>query len=77
MPFRHIKFKLRNYSYTKEMEEIIFNIFYSLYVNNKKAYLGKINYYKNEWYDDDTNRTLFLNELKILEDKVNKILEVN
>jgi hypothetical protein len=74
MPFRFIKFKLRNFSYTKEMEEIIFNKFYYLYVNNKNVYISKINYYKNEWFDDIKTRDQFLNEFKILEDKVNNIL---
>jgi hypothetical protein len=74
MPFRFIKFKLRNFSYTKEMEEIIFNKFYYLYVNNKNVYISKINYYKNEWFNDIKTRDQFLNEFKILEDKVNNIL---
>jgi hypothetical protein len=56
------------------MEEIIFNKFYYLYVNNKNVYISKINYYKNEWFDDIKTRDQFLNEFKILEDKVNNIL---
>lgn len=74
MPFRFIKFKLKNYSYTKEMEEIIFNIFYYLYVNKKDVYITKIKYYKNAWFNNTKDRQLFLDELKIFENKTNNIL---
>ena len=74
MPFRFIKFKLRKFSYTKEMEEIIFNKFYYLYVNNKNVYISKINYFKNEWFNNTKDQEMFINEFKILEDKVNNIL---
>ena len=74
MPFRFIKFKLKNFSYTKEMEEIIFNKFYYLYVNNKNVYISKINYYKNEWFNNTKDQEIFINEFKILEDKINNIL---
>ncbi len=74
LPFRFIKFKLKNFSYTKNMEEIMFDRFYYLYTNNKNAYNSKLFYYIKEWYKNIEDQQKFLNELKIWEDKVNDML---
>ena len=73
IPFRFLKFKLRNYSYTENIENIMFDKFYYLYINEKEIYDKKVNYYMHEWYNNTVDQQLFLDELKIFEDKAKKI----
>ncbi len=73
LPFRFIKFKLRNYSYTENIENIMFDKFYYLYTNEREIYDKKVNYYMNEWYNNTIDQQLFLNELKIFENKAKNI----
>lgn len=73
LPFRFIKFKLRNYSYTEDIENVMFDKFYYLYTNEKDIYAKKVNYYINEWYNNTNDQQLFLDELKIFENKANNI----
>jgi hypothetical protein len=73
LPFRFIKFKLRNYTYTEDIENNMFDKFYYLYTNEKDIYNKKVNYYMNEWYNNTVDQQLFLDELKIFENKANNI----
>ena len=73
LPFRFIKFKLRNYSYIEDIEDNMFDKFYYLYTNEKDIYNKKVNYYMNEWYNNTVDQQLFLDELKIFENKANNI----
>ena len=64
IPFRFLKFKLRNYTFTPEIENLMFDKFYHLFTNNKDIYAKKVVYYTNEWYNRTEDKEAFLNEIK-------------
>jgi len=73
IPFRFLKFKIRNYSYTPEIENLMFDKFYYLYNNFKDIYAKKVIYYTNEWYNKSEEKAAFLNEVKLFEERSNNI----
>jgi len=73
IPFRFLKFKLRNYSYTPEIENLMFDKFYHLFNSNKDIYARKVVYYTNEWYNRTEDKAAFLNEVKLFEERSNNI----
>ena len=75
LPFRLIKFKNRNYTYSKELENEIFDKFKSIYLNDHNNYLIKKNYYKNEWYNTDEDKKQFLESLSYYENLVDDKME--
>ena len=73
IPFRFLKFKLRNYTYTPEIENLMFDKFYHLLKSNKDIYAKKVIYYANEWYNKSEDKAAFLNEVKLFEERANNI----
>jgi hypothetical protein len=51
----------------------MFDKFYHLYINNKDIYSKKVVYYTNEWYNKTEEKTAFLNEVKLFEERANNI----
>jgi hypothetical protein len=73
LPFRFLKFKLRNYTYNEEIENLMFDKFYYLFTNNKENYNKKVIYYTNEWYNKTEDKAVFLSEVKLFEERANNI----